>query len=498
MIIVTITSWVKRINNVKKVVEAIMNNTVQPDSVYLNLSRTEFDGIELPADLVEYFNSDDRLIINWVDGENTKSFKKTFPILHLLDDDDIIIECDDDILVPDTLIEFRLKDFENNGKIHPITSTQKKCWIGNQYIVGPSSLFTKRMLNNWELFVDENIIHTYNDDRTKLYIFQMNGYTTVPCTRWTDRGLKKFSYNAVCGMGESGVYPMGKQYDKVVADRVKEVTGTTIDKAFAFFCRVDFPPAVEGKHDVVIPWCHRGIASQMMTCGDRLEIEYVIASLYKYCQSWLGRIFIVGSEPPESIKDKVVHVPCDDPYTHCKDANIIHKILYAIENVPDLTEDFVKASDDQIVTKETFWEDLTPRIVRMYTDWTEQQWMKNRRLDQWHDNLWLTLHLFDLNKAYFAEPHIWAPFNKHKYVEMCNKYNWQKSRACIDNTLYYNFIDYPPIAQFDHLHLSRSQAKKMIDNWDEENILRHLSWTDSAFADKRFRTILNKIIFENA
>ena len=39
-----------------------MKNTVQPDRLYLNLSKTEFDGIELPQDLVDYFNSDERLI----------------------------------------------------------------------------------------------------------------------------------------------------------------------------------------------------------------------------------------------------------------------------------------------------------------------------------------------------------------------------------------------------------------------------------------------------
>ena len=66
MIVVTLTSWTKRIHNVKKVVESIMNNTVQPDRVYLNLSETEFQGIQLPQDLIDYFDSDDRLILNWV------------------------------------------------------------------------------------------------------------------------------------------------------------------------------------------------------------------------------------------------------------------------------------------------------------------------------------------------------------------------------------------------------------------------------------------------
>ena len=81
MIVVTLTSWVKRINNVKTVVESVMKNTLLPDRLYLNLSKTEFEGIDLPKDLVDYFQSDERLIINWVEGENTKTMKKVFPIL---------------------------------------------------------------------------------------------------------------------------------------------------------------------------------------------------------------------------------------------------------------------------------------------------------------------------------------------------------------------------------------------------------------------------------
>lgn len=496
MIVVSLTSWKKRIGNCKKVVESIMANTVKPDRVYLNLSREEFSGVPLPKDLIEYFYSDDRLIINWVDGPNTKQFKKVFPILRFLDPEDIVIATDDDILLPEDFIEIRIREFNSHGGRHPISSALKKCYIGDTYVVSTPITFKAKMMDNWDKFVDRTVYDTGNDDRCMLYVFWLNGYATRPTERWSKRGLdNNFAINPTGAL--KGSYIVGKSFDEAVKEKVEELTGTTIEKSFGFFRKPVAAPKTEGKHDVVIPWCHNGIASKMMECGNRLELEYVVASMYKFCSSWLGRIFVVGSEPPESLKDKVIHVPCDDPYTHCKDANIIHKILFACENIPDLTEDFVKASDDQIVTCETSYEDLVPRIVRRYSDWTEEQWNRNRRMDIWHDNLWLTLHLFDTSKCYFAEPHIWAPFNKHRYIEMCNKYNWRKSRACIDNTLYYNFIDYPPIDQFDHLHLSRREAQKIIPTLRIKDLPRHLSWTDSAFVEKRFRTILDQIIFEN-
>ena len=75
MVVVCMTSQTKRIKNVKPVVENIMKNTLQPDRLYLSLSTEEFPNREtdLPKDLIEYFNSDDRLILNWVEGENTKT-----------------------------------------------------------------------------------------------------------------------------------------------------------------------------------------------------------------------------------------------------------------------------------------------------------------------------------------------------------------------------------------------------------------------------------------
>ena len=199
-----------------------------------------------------------------------------------------------------------------------------------------------------------------------------------------------------------------------------------------------------------------GIDSKEMTCGKYLEIEYVIASIKKFCKSWCGRIFIVGSEPPKSIQKDVIHIPCDNPYTHCKDANIIHKLRYACENISDLSDDFLMISDDQIVTKNSSWEDMKPRIVRKYTDWTEQKWQHNRTIDKWHEYLYNTLQLFPKNTCAFWEPHIWSPINKYKFVEMCKKYDYQKCTDCITQSLYYNFIKQPIVKQFDHTHLAKS------------------------------------------
>lgn len=238
MIVVSITSWIKRIGYVKKVIESIMDNSIQPDRVYLNLSKTEFVNIELPKDLVAYFESDERLIINWVDGENTKTMKKVFPILQYLDDDDIIITADDDIIFPNDLIESRIKDFNAFDRKCSITSN--KCSIGifrNMNVASAISLYTKRMLKNWDRYVNDDIIKTYNDDRTYVYILWLNGFLNKPCSKYDVKELLKYYSLSLIetSMSARRQVIVAKNYDVVANKRMKEITSKNILDIFGLF-----------------------------------------------------------------------------------------------------------------------------------------------------------------------------------------------------------------------------------------------------------------------
>ena len=238
MVVVSITSWVERIVYVKKVIESIMDNTIQPDRVYLNLSKSEFVNIELPKDLVAYFESDERLIINWVEGENTKTMKKVFPILQYLDDDDIIITADDDIIFPNDLIESRIKDFNAFDRKYSITSN--KCSIGifrNMNVASAISLYTKRMLINWDRYVNDDIIKTYNDDRTYVYILWLNGFLNKPCSKYDVKELLKYYSLSLTetSMSARKQVIVAKNYDVVANKRMKDITSKNILDTFGLF-----------------------------------------------------------------------------------------------------------------------------------------------------------------------------------------------------------------------------------------------------------------------
>lgn len=112
-VVAAITSWTARIDQVHLVVEGFLSGTVVPDAVFVSLSVEEFPGREsdLPDSLL-YLGRNPVVKINWVDGPNTKPWKKVFPVLKFLNDDDLILMVDDDCIIDPKLVETRIREFD--------------------------------------------------------------------------------------------------------------------------------------------------------------------------------------------------------------------------------------------------------------------------------------------------------------------------------------------------------------------------------------------------
>ena len=86
--------------------------------------------------------------------------------------------------------------------------------------------------------------------------------------------------------------------------------------------------------------------------------------------------------------------------------------------------------------------------------------------------------------------------NKYKFLEMCDKYDYEHKTDCITQSLYYNFIEQEVVNGFDHHYMGNSKEAviKWINKNTIENIPRHLAWTDIAFEEKKFRDMLDVIV----
>ena len=100
-IIISMTSWPKRIGNVKTVLESLLKQTVKADLIELNLSLQEFPNkeIDLPEDLNDLINNNKCIEINWVE-ENTGVFKKLIPTIKkfLGEEEYYLLSVDDDYI----------------------------------------------------------------------------------------------------------------------------------------------------------------------------------------------------------------------------------------------------------------------------------------------------------------------------------------------------------------------------------------------------------------
>lgn len=184
------TSWTGRINAIEKVIESILNQTYEDFVLWLTLSSDEFPDKQLP----EFFKNfqDERIHIFWI-KDNIKSMKKVFPILkYFSGEDDIIITVDDDVIYDKYFIENRLNDFKKWNCEYPITSNRFSYQYSiKSFFSSCGSVFSKRMLEGYETFVNRSIVETNDDDWAYTFIMLLNGFRFKPCSKYP---LQEFQF----------------------------------------------------------------------------------------------------------------------------------------------------------------------------------------------------------------------------------------------------------------------------------------------------------------
>ena len=163
-IIVSMTSWKKRISMVVDVVNRLFKNTVVPDKIILNLSEDEFSNKEkdLPLELIECEKNNDKFEIYWV-KKNTKPYKKTIHTIRRFPND-VIITVDDDTVYPLNFIETMLKYYNAYERQCPITAGTYK-WENNLFShYGGFSLIKKEFVGDYLDDLYDNLVLNNLDD----------------------------------------------------------------------------------------------------------------------------------------------------------------------------------------------------------------------------------------------------------------------------------------------------------------------------------------------
>lgn len=172
-IIISMTTWSKRIGNVPIVIDSILKNSLKPDIIVLNLSEEEFPRKEV--DLPESINDLVRknvIEIIWTQG-NLKAFKKFIPTLKEYPDD-VILAIDDDFIYPSDFIE----SFITKHRLEPDSPLS-----GNPFLVngvnghcGCASLVKAEHFGKYlDELMDERVFDLKMDDIFYVFCAALNG-----------------------------------------------------------------------------------------------------------------------------------------------------------------------------------------------------------------------------------------------------------------------------------------------------------------------------------
>jgi hypothetical protein len=167
------------------------------------------------------------------------------------------------------------------------------------------------------------------------------------------------------------------------------------------------------------------------------ELRYSLRSLEKNLVD-LRNVYIVGYRP--DWLTGAIHISCDDPLPHNKDGNIIRKILRACE-VPELSEEFLQVSDDQILLQPLSFAELRPYYVidlaSVDESWFSQgAWAKRmERTYQWLRARGRTTYHYD--------SHIPLPMSKSQCFRVMSECDYEEGIGYAINTVYFNSLGLP-------------------------------------------------------
>ena len=192
-LVITLSSWNKRIGNCYKVISDMLYNTFTPDEIVLNLAKPDF-GVSVdknpdlydlvqngvfPKDLYELIKDNSIIRVNWYDDAGYRSWKKYIHVSQYYKPDDVIIAIDDDVLYKETFIETMVKSYYEYGRKHPISSIRSFCQ-GGIGICGYAFLFTPKFITFGPELYSNDILYKFPEDNHILNVVNFNGYPVMP------------------------------------------------------------------------------------------------------------------------------------------------------------------------------------------------------------------------------------------------------------------------------------------------------------------------------
>jgi hypothetical protein len=134
-VVVSLTTSPIRIKKIKPVIDSMLNQTIKPDRIYLNLPKVfKRNGSTFDMPLPKFITDNDLIYVNFCDDIGPAT--KILPTINLINDPEtLILSIDDDIHYPEHLIE----TFIAFSKNYP-----DSCITGSSYMFKKSKVTTQK------------------------------------------------------------------------------------------------------------------------------------------------------------------------------------------------------------------------------------------------------------------------------------------------------------------------------------------------------------------
>jgi hypothetical protein len=176
-IIVTMTSWTKRIKNVEKTLKTILENTILPEKIIVNLSTEEFPGKEsnLPSGLILLAQKNPIIEFHWL-KHNTTVWKKIIPTIVRFKNANVIC-IDDDRLYPKTFIA-TFKTAASKYPSGPITGANVSFYKKFKQHCGHATLDKYTFYKDGLNFITKEVMDLKSSDSVLTVIANRTGHQT--------------------------------------------------------------------------------------------------------------------------------------------------------------------------------------------------------------------------------------------------------------------------------------------------------------------------------
>lgn len=202
-VVITMTSWKKRINDVSKTIYSLLRNTYKPRSIELNLAEEEFPlkEKELPEDLL-LLKNEGLVNINWC-YRNVKTFKKVLPtVLKYYNEKDLLImSVDDDVEYQPDIIEKFVELHKKNPDAFIAFRNQQGEFRGQPCTNGGATLYKVSFFSDIFFKIPECVIQTNEDDWWYSYCFWKTGGRKAVFS-----GIQLKFFNQDTGSLKNGLY----------------------------------------------------------------------------------------------------------------------------------------------------------------------------------------------------------------------------------------------------------------------------------------------------